>query len=95
MRWRSREEPCGSHHEEARALKCETSVGSTVEVELGGLWRRVGVVVKARVAVEEICGIVAIRSGAGWRIQRCSERIARAEACGLIVWLSVVLCWSR
>jgi len=31
MRWRSREEPCGSHHAEARALKCETSSGETEE----------------------------------------------------------------
>ena len=29
MRWRSREEPCGSHHVDARALKCDTSVGLT------------------------------------------------------------------
>jgi hypothetical protein len=37
MRWRSRDGPCGSHHDDARALKCDTSVGSTVEVE-EGLW---------------------------------------------------------
>lgn len=29
MRWRRREEPWGSHHVEARALKWETSVGFT------------------------------------------------------------------
>lgn len=29
IRWRSREEPWGSHHEEARALKWETSVALT------------------------------------------------------------------
>ena len=29
IRWRRREGPCGSHQLEARALKCETSVGST------------------------------------------------------------------
>lgn len=29
MRWRSREEPWGSHHEEARAEKWESSVGET------------------------------------------------------------------
>ena len=34
MRCRSREEPCGSHHVEARALKCDTSVGFTEEVVL-------------------------------------------------------------
>jgi hypothetical protein len=34
MRWRSRAGPCGSHHVEARALKCETSVGLTEEVEV-------------------------------------------------------------
>lgn len=31
MRWRSLLEPCGSHHDEARALKCETSVALTEE----------------------------------------------------------------
>ena len=36
MRCRSRDGPCGSHQLDARALKCETSVGSTVE--LPGLW---------------------------------------------------------
>lgn len=29
MRWRSREEPYGSHQVEARPSKCEISVGST------------------------------------------------------------------
>ena len=29
MRWRSREEPWGSHHDDARALKWEISVGLT------------------------------------------------------------------
>jgi hypothetical protein len=37
MRWRSRDGPCGSHHDDARELKCDTSVGSTVEFE-EGLW---------------------------------------------------------
>ena len=32
MRWRRREEPCGSHHEEARREKCDTSVWETEEV---------------------------------------------------------------
>ena len=36
MRCRSREEPWGSHHVDARALKCETSSGLTEEV----LWAR-------------------------------------------------------
>ena len=36
MRWRSREEPCGSHHDEARREKWETSVSETEEVEEGG-----------------------------------------------------------
>jgi hypothetical protein len=31
MRCRRRDGPWGSHHDEARALKCDTSVGSTVE----------------------------------------------------------------
>lgn len=29
MRCSSRDEPCGSHHVDARALKCETSSGDT------------------------------------------------------------------
>jgi hypothetical protein len=33
MRCRRREEPCGSHHVEARALKWEISVGETEELE--------------------------------------------------------------
>ena len=37
MRCSSREDPCGSHHVEARALKCDTSVGLTDEVVL---WER-------------------------------------------------------
>ena len=32
MRCKRREEPCGSHHVEARALKWETSVGLTLLV---------------------------------------------------------------
>jgi hypothetical protein len=39
MRWRSREEPWGSHQVEARALKWEISVGETEEVEEED-WRR-------------------------------------------------------
>ena len=35
MRCRRREDPWGSHHVEARALKCDTSVGLTEEVEAG------------------------------------------------------------
>lgn len=49
MRWRRREGPWGSHQLEARALKCETSVGSTVPVvEEEGLWLREDEVVKHR-----------------------------------------------
>lgn len=33
MRWRRRDGPCGSHHEEARAPKWDTSEGSTVDCE--------------------------------------------------------------
>ncbi len=29
MRWSSLLEPCGSHHDDARALKCDTSVWLT------------------------------------------------------------------
>lgn len=32
MRWRRREEPCGSHHEDARAEKWESSVAETEEL---------------------------------------------------------------
>lgn len=32
MRWRRREEPWGSHHVDARALKWEISVGLTEEL---------------------------------------------------------------
>lgn len=32
MRWRRREEPCGSHHVDARALKWDISVGLTEEL---------------------------------------------------------------
>lgn len=32
MRWRRREEPWGSHHVDARALKWEISVGLTEEM---------------------------------------------------------------
>lgn len=36
MRWRRRDGPWGSHQVDARALKCETSVGSTDD--FGGGW---------------------------------------------------------
>lgn len=52
MRWRRREGPWGSHQLDARALKCKTSVGSTVELLAGlGLWCRVVVDEKVREAV--------------------------------------------
>jgi len=34
MRWRRRDEPLGSHHVEASALKCDTSVGLTEDIVL-------------------------------------------------------------
>jgi len=37
MRWRRRDEPLGSHHVEARALKWETSVGLTEDIVLWDL----------------------------------------------------------
>lgn len=96
MRWSRREGPWGSHHDEARALKCDTSVGSTVEVEFGvGLWCRDAVVDKPR----EGRGI---RSNdcvaATWLFEGCgrllrNERNARAVFCGFItvfdVWVGV------
>lgn len=36
MRWRIRDGPCGSHHEEARAEKCDISASETDEV--GDAW---------------------------------------------------------
>jgi hypothetical protein len=71
MRWRSREGPWGSHQLEASALKCDTSVGSTVPVwvEVDGLWRVEGVVEKVRddiagaswcAAVRGIMGILGV-----------------------------------
>lgn len=94
MRCSSREEPWGSHHEEARALKCDTSVGSTVEVGEVGLWCRVGVVVKARVAVDgmhDVLAIVDLWTCEVWRTQRCIERTALAEVVGLIFVVSIVV----
>lgn len=98
MRWRSREEPWGSHHEEARALKWDTSVGSTVEAE--GSCGRDWVAVKARVGVIVVVVVEDMR-GVGesvglwvcgiWRRQCCIERIARAGVCGRIVLVWVVV----
>ena len=34
MRWRRREEPCGSHHEDARAEKWDSSVAETEDLEV-------------------------------------------------------------
>ena len=34
MRWRMREEPCGSHHEDARAEKWDSSVAETEDLEV-------------------------------------------------------------
>jgi hypothetical protein len=51
MRWSRREGPWGSHHEEASALKWDTSVGSTVPVGVvdgEGLWLREGVLERHR-----------------------------------------------
>jgi hypothetical protein len=84
MRCRSREGPWGSHQLEASALKCDTSVGSTVPVcvEAEGLWRVEGVVEKHRVAIAgatrraEGLGIVAVLGG--WERHRCTERAALA-----------------
>ena len=66
MRWRSREGPWGSHHDEAMALKCDTSVGSTVEFG-EGLWCFGVVVDMVRDAFG--CGIrkVAFLGNDSWR----------------------------
>ena len=52
-----------------------------------------GVVVKARVAVELVRGIwatVGLCICAAWRTQRCIERIARVEVCGRITVVSII-----
>lgn len=63
MRWRRREEPWGSHHVDARALKWEISVGFTEEL----------------VAVEEEDRDRKITEGEGLRpkIVRVLRRVAR------------------
>lgn len=90
MRCRSRDEPCGSHQLEARALKCETSVGSTVEGE-GGLCCVVGVHVKARVGgIRLLAGLACC---VDWKRHCRIERTARLGLEGFIVgvrggWMS-------
>lgn len=65
MRCRGREGPWGSHQDEASALKWETSVGSTVELDVG-LWYFGVVVVILRDAVGE-----SIRRGTSLADARC------------------------
>jgi hypothetical protein len=79
MRWRSRDGPCGSHHDDASALKCDTSVGSTVPVLVEGLWLVTGVEEKHREAVGTMrcarCLRVVERLGVcemHWRIERAA-----------------------
>lgn len=81
MRWRRREGPWGSHHDDARALKCDTSVGSTVPLlgDAEGLWRLVGVLERKREAIRGIA------RGIGGRVDvrgKCC-RIDRAAIAGL------------
>jgi hypothetical protein len=84
MRWRRREGPWGSHQLEARALKCDTSVGSTVPVlvRVEGLCCRVGVVVKHRdVAGNGMRGAMVLCVAGVRRVcetHDCMERAARA-----------------
>jgi hypothetical protein len=88
MRWRSRDGPWGSHHDDASALKCNTSVGSTVEFE-EGLWC-LGVVVEI---VRDAVGR-AVRNAELWTDRgRCDiydlqlriDRAALVTLCGFIV----------
>ena len=81
MRWRSREGPWGSHQLDARALKCETSVGSTVPVE--GSWFVDGVCEKGRDAVAGAmrCIVFRIIGLLDERDMHC--RIERAAIAGL------------
>lgn len=92
MRCRSREGPCGSHQLEARALKWDTSVGSTEDVEVEVLeawascWRgRLVVMVRAwRGDADAGDGVdVEVRREAGcdWTRSRRSEegRVRRRD----------------
>jgi len=88
MRCRSREGPWGSHHDEASALKWETSVGSTVEWDVGLCC--FDVVVDMHREIRGRC----IRSGvymAGFRHRRVCDmqllidRVALAGFCGVMV----------
>jgi len=96
MRWRRREGPWGSHHDDASALKCDTSVGSTVEVELGvGLWCLGAVVDMHR----ELAGgirngdcLVAVRHDEVCGNPLCIERTALAVSCGFITRIEACSC---
>jgi len=63
MRCRSRDGPVGSHHDDARALKCVISVSSTVERE-EALWevcdREIGAV-WLKVREERIIGALGVQ----------------------------------
>jgi hypothetical protein len=79
MRWRSREGPWGSHHDDARALKCVTSVGSTEDFEVlcGEEWADVDVDERraAEVRIEGIRGACSV----SWGRHACWARFGRAR----------------
>jgi hypothetical protein len=88
MRWRRRDGPWGSHQLDASALKWETSVGSTVELEVG-LWCFEGVEDMGR--DPDIVGIPSAGCLAGdGRCDDCKtqlriERTALLELCSRMV----------
>jgi hypothetical protein len=88
MRWRRREGPWGSHQLDASALKCVTSVGSTVELEVG-LWCFEGVEDMGRAAdIVGIRRVVCLAGNGRWddcNTQLRIERTALLELCGLMV----------
>jgi len=96
MRWRRREGPWGSHHDDASALKCDTSVGSTVEVVLGvGLWCLGAVVDMHRELGDGIrngdcLGIVRLDEVCGNTL--CIDRNALAVDCGFIMAIDACSC---
>ena len=91
MRWRRREGPWGSHQLDARALKCDTSVGSTVE--LVGLCCRALVNEKVRAVVAGAIRSVVLLEGM-WHGGVCdrqprNERNALAGVWGAIATLKL------
>jgi hypothetical protein len=87
MRWRIREGPCGSHHDDASAVKWDTSVGSTVELGVG-LWCFGAVVEMHREAIggcrNGVC-LAGVRLGGVCEMALRIEPNALAVSCGFIM----------